>query len=158
MTPRDLEPADPDDDDAALSWAGDDLRGQAAPRLRGDADATPAPADEPRDEPAAPRSGAERATAAVTIVFGLVYLALSIGWIFSAQLLVYPGLDLLGEIMWQFGEFLAMVAPALWFAAVLTFTPEGVLRRALTRLVALLAGALVLVPWPAIGYWIGSMQ
>ena len=27
--------------------------------------------------------------------------------------------------MWQFAEFLAMVAAALWFAAVLTLTPEG---------------------------------
>jgi hypothetical protein len=60
--------------------------------------------------------------------------------------------------MWQFGEFLAMVAPALWFAAVLTLTPEDSRRRGLARMVALLIGVLVLVPWPGLLYWIGSMQ
>ncbi len=160
MTPRDPEPVDETDDDAALRWAGDDDRGRLAPRLRDDADAAhevdaPTAVEEPV---AVPRSASERALQLGTIVFGVLYLAYSIGWIFSAQLLVYPGLDLLGEVMWQFGEFLAMVAPALWFAAVLTLTPEGMARRGLTRTVALLAGALVLVPWPALGYWIGSMQ
>src|SRR5690606_14729618 len=99
----------------------------------------------------------EQALRIGTVMFGIVYLAASIGWIFSAQLLIYPSFDLLGEIMWQFGEFLSMVAPALWFAAALTLTPEGTRRRGLKRMLGLLGGALVLVPWPALLYWIGSM-
>ncbi len=161
MTSRDPEPVDEtDDDDAALSWAGDDDRGRMTPRLRDAADDAPAVAveAEPGEPLTAPRAPAERAIQVGTYAFGAVYLAISIGWIFSVQLMFYPGLDLLGEIMWQFGEFLAMVSAALWFAAVLTFTPEGVTRRGTKRMVAFLVGALVLVPWPALGYWIGSMQ
>jgi hypothetical protein len=160
VTSRDPDPLDEADDDDALHWTGDEARGQAAPRLR---DAVPASVtgagiDEVEAEEDTPRSPADRALFAGTVLFGLVYLALSIGWISSAQLLVYPSLDLLGEIMWQFGEFLGMVAPALWFAAALTLTPEGVRRRGLTRMLGLLVGALVLIPWPSLLYWIGSMQ
>ena len=162
MTPRDPEPVDETDDDEAFTWAGDDDRGQVTPRLRDETDAAPAPGEEdvaPEDEEAvAPRTPAERAFQLGTYAFGALYLAYSIGWVFSVQLMFYPGLDLLGEIMWQFGEFLAMVSAALWFAAVLTFTPEGVTRRGTKRMLAFLVGALVLVPWPALGYWIGSMQ
>jgi len=160
VTPRDPEPVDETDDDEAFTWAGDDDRGQVTPRLRDETDAAPASAaDVASDDegPAAPRTPAERAFQLGTYAFGVLYLAYSIGWVFSVQLMFYPGLDLFGEIMWQFGEFLAMVSAALWFAAVLTFTPEGVSRRGPKRMLALLGGALVLVPWPALGYWIGSM-
>ena len=51
-----------------------------------------------------------------------------------------------------------MVGPALWFAATLTLTPDGIRRRGTKRMLGLLAGALVLVPWPALLFWIGSMQ
>lgn len=168
---RDPEPVDepvddPVDDaiddaaDDALHWAGDEQRGQAAPRLGGAGAASATPVDETGDElePAPRRTPAERALRAGTVAFGLVYLAHSIGWIFSAQLLIYPGLDLLGEIMWQFGEFLSMVAPAMWFAAALTLTPEGARHRGVARMLGLLVGALALVPWPPLLYWIGSMS
>ncbi|MCS0500280.1 hypothetical protein [Protaetiibacter mangrovi] len=159
MSTRDPEPVD-ETDDEALHWAGDEARGQSAPRLRDDADAVGAPAEPaPDDEPAeAPRTPRETAFLVGTGAFGVVYLALSIGWIFSAQLLSYPGLDTLGEIMWQFGEFLAMIAAALWFAAAITLTPDTVSRRAAKRMIALLVGALVLIPWPGLLYWIGSTQ
>jgi len=159
VTPDAPGPLDEPDDDEALHWAGDEARAQAAPRLRDAHTASGAPALE-ADAPEADavRTPAERALFAGTVAFGVAYLALSIGWISSVQLLVYPAFDLLGEIMWQFGEFLAMVAPALWFAATLTLTPEGARHRGRTRMIALLVGALVLVPWPALLYWIGSTQ
>lgn len=152
--------AEDEADDDALHWAGDEARGQASPRLAGPGTASAAQLDDDADElePAPRRTPAERALQAGTIAFGVVYLAHSIGWIFSAQLLVYPSLDLLGEVMWQFGEFLSMVAPALWFAAALTLTPEGTRHRGARRMLGLLLGALVLVPWPALVYWIGSMS
>lgn len=159
VSTRDPEPVDETDDDEALRWAGDDARGQASPRLRDETDADEAVGvAEPVAEERAPLSARDRAFRVGTAAFGVVVLAESIGWIFSVQLLVYPGLDLPGEIMWQFGEFLAMVAPALWFAAALTLTPDGIRRRGVKRMLALLVGALVLVPWPALGYWIGSTQ
>jgi hypothetical protein len=164
VSPRDVDP--PGDahldepDDEALGWAGDEARGQAAPRLRDEVAASEAPDTDLDELPDAdaPRTPGERALLAGTVAFGLVYLALSIGWISSAQLLIYPSLDLLGEIMWQFGEFLAMIAPALWFAAAFTLTSESVARRGRKRMLGLLVGALVLVPWPALLFWIGSTQ
>lgn len=159
VSTRDPEPVDETDDDEALRWAGDDARGQASPRLRDEADAEPQAASADAVAPErAPVSARDRAFRVGTAAFGAVFLAASIGWIFSVQLLAYPGLDLPGEIMWQFGEFLAMVAPALWFAAALTLTPDSARRRGVKRMLALLVGALVLVPWPALGYWIGSTQ
>lgn len=156
MTPREPEPLDEGDDDA-LHWAGDEARGQSAPRLRGgtepDADASPAD-DSP--EPTPPRTPRDTAFLVGTGAFALVYLAISIGWIWAVQLLVYPAFDLLGGIMWQFGEFLAMVSAALWFAAAITLTPASTARRGTKRMLGLLAGAIVLIPWPALLYWIGS--
>jgi hypothetical protein len=143
---------DDDPDDDALHWAGDEARGQAAPRLRGDDDI-----DHPGDAATATETAAaepaRRSTAATvflvaTGVFAGLYLAVVVGWILSVQLLSYPGLDLAGEIMWQFGEFLAMVSAALWFAAVVSLTPEDIARRGLKRFVWLTVGLALLVPWP----------
>lgn len=153
MSTREPDPAEEPDDDAALHWEGDEARGQAAPRMRapgpGDPDDGPQDADD-EPEPVPPRGPGELALLVATGVLAAVYLAMSVGWIVSAQMLVYPGLDLFGEIMWQFGEFLSMIAPALWFAAAFTLTPEGSRRRGVRRIVALLIGVLVLVPWPAL--------
>jgi len=152
VSTRPIEPDEESDDDA-FHWAGDEARGQAAPRLRGAdeiADPDAAVATEGAEPAAAVvrRSPAETAFLVATGVFAGLYLAVVVGWILSVQLLSYPGLDLAGEIMWQFAEFLAMVAAALWFAAVISLTPDDVDRRALTRFVWLAAGLALLVPWP----------
>jgi hypothetical protein len=80
-------------------------------------------------------------------VFAGIYLLYTIGW-FVAVLrnsLTLPGL--VPEIMYQFGEFLAIVAPGVWLGAVVMLT-RG--RRPLARVLGLALGVLVLVPWPAI--------
>ena len=147
-------PTDPDEesDDDAFHWAGDEARGQSAPRLRGTDDGDDADADQVTDAvvPVAPVQRSRSATALLvaTGVFAGLYLAAVVGWILSVQLLSYPGIDLAGEVMWQFAEFLAMVSAALWFAAVLTLTPEGAPRRGLKRFGWLVAGLALLVPWP----------
>ena len=147
-------PTDPDEesDDDAFTWAGDEARGQAAPRLRG-ADDGVDPDAEHATEAATPVASVQRSRGGsgllvATGVFAGLYLAAVVGWILSVQLLSYPGIDLAGEIMWQFAEFLAMVAAALWFAAVLTLTPEGTPRRGLKRFGWLVAGLALLLPWP----------
>ncbi|AYF97126.1 hypothetical protein [Protaetiibacter intestinalis] len=153
MSTRAPEPEEPDDD-AALHWAGDEARGQAAPRLRGepvaDADGTDAAsaAGTAAAASADRRTPRELALLVATGVFGGLYLALAVGWILSVQLLGYPGLDLAGEVMWQFGEFLAMIAAVLWFGAALTLTPPGTAHRGAKRFVALLLGVALLLPWP----------
>ena len=147
-------PTDPDEesDDDAFHWAGDEARGQAAPRLRGTNDDDDADAEAATDA-ATPVATVQRSRSATALlvatgVFAGLYLAAVVGWILSVQLLSYPGIDLAGEIMWQFAEFLAMVAAALWFAAVLTLTPEGTPRRGLKRFGWLVAGLALLLPWP----------
>ena len=135
---------EPDEDDAdALSWAGDEELGRHAPRLAGDVEeASPvepveadAPAPTPRNRP----------LAVATALFGIVYLALTVGWIFSVQLLSAPGTDVPTEVAWQFGEFTAIIAAPLWFGAAVNLTRGG---RARVRLGWLLLGVGVLVPWP----------
>jgi len=78
----------------------------------------------------------------LTLPFGVVYILLTVGWILSAQLLSYPGVDLVGQIMWQFGEFLAIVAAPAWFVVSSRYVRA--------RFVWLSVGVLVLVPWPVL--------
>ena len=125
-----------DDDDDALSWAGDD-------ELQPD----PAPPRTARtvvvETPAAP------ATPSILIVtYGILaglYLLFTAGWITSVVRSTTSLPSLLPEIMFQFGEFLAIASPALWFVTVLVLT-RG--RRPIARLALLLLGLVVIVPWP----------
>lgn len=48
-------------------------------------------------------------------------------------------------MLWQFGEFLTILAAPLWFAAVLTLTRD---HRPLVRVGWLALGLGVLIPWP----------
>lgn len=143
-----LDWGDPDDP----SWV-DPGRDEPAEGVA--ADAQPAPGDEGADARggagapgATAASPADRRRSAVTAVTGLlagVYLAYSVGWILAVGTLQLQGATLLIEVMYQFGEFLAIVACALWFGAVMAFTRGG---RPAVRLGWLALGALVLVPWP----------
>jgi hypothetical protein len=47
--------------------------------------------------------------------------------------------------MYQFGEFLAIVSPLVWFATVLLLTRDS---KPISRLLWLLLGVVVLIPWP----------
>lgn len=139
-----LDWGDPDDP----SWV------DPGPDDRVDAD-EPAPGDEgadARDGAAAPvstaASPADRRRSAVTAATGLlagVYLAYSVGWILSIGTLPLTGATLLIEVMYQFGEFLAIIACALWFGTVMALTRGG---RPAVRFGWLAIGTLVLVPWP----------
>jgi hypothetical protein len=128
------------DDDEALSWAGDEEQGRAAPRLR-EADPVVAAAEaEPEQTPGS------RGRSAATAVFAVPYLALTVGWIFAVQLFDSPD-ALFPGILWQFGEFLAMLVAPLWFAATLTLTRPA---RPAVRVGWLAIGLVVLLPWPVI--------
>jgi hypothetical protein len=130
------------DDDEALSWAGDEEQGRAAPRLR---EADPAVAGALEAEPEEAPGSRGRAGAAAG--FALPYLIATVGWIFAVQQLSSGSASLFGEILWQFGEFLAMLAAPLWFAATLTLTRE---HRPLVRVGWLALGLLVVLPWPLV--------
>ena len=79
------------------------------------------------------------------MLFGVVYLALTVGWILAVQYTGSGSTALLTEVLWQFGEFTAIVAAPLWFGAALTLTRDG---RPVARAGWLALGAGLLVPWP----------
>ncbi|MFC5790422.1 DNA polymerase III subunit gamma/tau [Agromyces tardus] len=78
-------------------------------------------------------------------VFGGVYLLYTIGWILTATGFgALGGDDPVASFMFSVGLWLAVLAPALWYAVAFAAT-RG---RPRVRLVWLLAGAIVLVPLP----------
>lgn len=136
-----------DSDDDALRWEGDDdptlapgwkTIGKAVP-LEGQP-TTPKPDAKHADAAAQPGS----AELVLLGVLGGVYLLYSIGWLISATAAPPDLVDPVAQFMFSLGRWLAVAAPALWFATVLWLAAEH--RRA--RLLWLLAGAVLLVPVP----------
>ena len=130
--------ADPETDDEALTWAGDE---QAIVR----------PAPQP-PAPAASRGSGAPTLVALGVLGGIAVLE-SIGWVrgvLSATLeaTLQPGAGPLGSVAFGvnvLGRVAAVVAPVLWFvlAAWRIRTPSR-------RFAWLALGAVLLVPWPAL--------
>ena len=78
-------------------------------------------------------------------MFAGLYLLYTIGWFAAVLRNTLTLAGLIPEIMYQFGEFLAIVAPVLWLGTALLLT-RG--RRPLVRVLWLVVGMVVLVPWP----------
>ena len=142
------------DDDAALAWAGDEkpvteARTAAVPEARRDAVTEGAPADGVAPKPQMP--------APLLVTYGIIagaYLLYTVGWVISVQrynATVVTSPEPLNAFMFGLGQILAMLAPALWFAAALLLT-HG--RKPIIRLLVLLAGLVATLPWPFIlGVW-----
>lgn len=136
--------ASTDPDEEALAWAGDE-RLQAEPLVRPapERDAPDATAIESETNPA-PAS----MPAPLLITYGILaglYLIYTVGWVITVTRSTTSLPSLLGEIMFQFGEFLAIASPGLWFVAVLILT-RG--RRPVARLGWLVLGLVLVIPWP----------
>lgn len=142
-----------DHDDEALSWAGDDDQGRPAPRLREPEPDAASAGTEPGTPPDAVPGSRGRAVA--TAAFLVPYLAIAVGWILAAQDLTSGAVSLFAGILWQFGEFLAILAAPLWFAATLTLTRES---RPLVRVGWLALGLAVLFPWPLLLRFLAALQ
>lgn len=140
------------DDDQALSWAGDEEQGRAAPRLRDLASETSIPVADDVEPEEAPGSGGRRAA---TVGFALPYLVLTVGWILSVQQLSSGATSLPAEVLWQFGEFLAILAAPFWFATTLSLSRD---RRPLVRVGWLALGLGLLVPWPFVLSLLAALQ
>jgi len=133
------------DDDAALAWAGDEKP-------------VAAPAKQPVVEVVETSPAVkQQMPAALLITYGILagaYLIYTIGWVVSAQrynATVVTSPEPLNAFMFGLGEILAMLAPALWFVASLLLT-RG--RKPVIRLLALLIGLVVVLPWPfVLGVW-----
>jgi hypothetical protein len=91
-----------------------------------------------------------RTSSFLLVTYGILagaYLLYVIGWIVAVGRSTVTLPNILGEIMYQFGEFLAIASPLIWFAAVFILTRDS---KAIVRLLWLIAGLVVLVPWPFI--------
>jgi len=133
-----------DDDDAALAWAGDEPVAEAleAPPV---AEASEAQG-EALEAPIAPTK--TQIPAPLLITYGILaglYLIYTIGWVITITRSTTTLPTLLGEIMFQLGEFLAIASPAVWFAAVVILTRRS---KPIIRLLLLLAGLVATIPWP----------
>jgi len=136
--------ADHDDDDEALRWAGDELRGGIDPLTRNRVAEAGAPSvDDGMD--AASAAPANLARTAATVGFAVLYLAIVVGWILSVQITGSTATDLFSQVAWQFGEFVAIISGALWYLTVLTLTPDS---RTGVRVGWFALGVGVLLPWP----------
>lgn len=158
-----------DEDDEALTWAGGrdpshyetpEPKPSKAPkpskRARAgtptdDAEIDESAASEPGDEPDEEPHEDELAPAMSSImlvalgIFGGVFALYTIGWIVGLQRFIYFALDPLEQLVFVAEEWLAMLAVPLWFVLALLLT-RG--RKPSIRLLWLLIGAIVLIPWP----------
>lgn len=131
------------DDEEALTWAGDEERGQVRPRSRvGPVETSP----EEQDPDELDQRGENGTPGILLVVYGLLagaYGIFTLGWITSVLRGTTSLSNLPAEIMYQLGEFLAIALPALWFVAVLWLE-----RQPRRRLLWLLIGIPLVLPWP----------
>ncbi|MET0304498.1 MAG: hypothetical protein ABW040_10635 [Microbacteriaceae bacterium] len=150
----DPDDVEPDSDDDALLWEGDEEFGRARDRRMLTSDADTSEEDSDAEDglaadaaasaaPEAPRSAGR---SGATVFFGALYLALTIGWVFSVQsAAASSGASFGAALVGGFGNFLALVAAPVWFAGVMHLTTFSALRY---RVGWLALGSAILLPWP----------
>ena len=105
-------------------------------------------ADQDESEVSEKKQRKPRQNPVVLAVFGGLYAVWSVAWVLGvAAAPTQPASSLLDAVMYQFGEFLAIIATPLWFGAVWWLT-DGSGRKA--RVLGLVAGLVLLVPLPLI--------
>jgi hypothetical protein len=144
------------DADDALSWDGDDDAPSQKPvqkpvlphgwnAVGKDSDSVGRPEDvADATEPGEPRPLSTPMLLLLGIVGG-IYLLYTLGWIIGGLNLQGSALFLIPGVMYQVALWAAVLAPALWFAAVWLLTRKSA---GWVRVLGLLAGAALLVPWP----------
>ena len=123
------------DNEPAFVWdePGDDSLVSAGPENSGSAET---------------KSTSPRKNPGVLAIFGGLYAVWSLAWVLGVVALPsQPASSLLDAVMYQFGEFLAIIATPLWGGAVWWLT-EGSARR--IRVFWMTLGLVVLVPLPLI--------
>jgi hypothetical protein len=147
-------------DDDALGWGGDtdsshvdgppaavqvSAEGKkahhfAAEESAGAAERSPTPGVDPDVKP--------QVSPVLLVTYGILagaYLLYLAGWVVAVSRSTITLPNILGEIMYQFGEFLAIASPLLWLIAVFILTRNS---RVIIRLLWLVLGLALLVPWP----------
>jgi hypothetical protein len=77
-------------------------------------------------------------------ILGGIYALYTVGWIISWHRLFDNSADALELVAFQIEQVLAIAAAPLWFGVTLLFTRD---RKPAVRLLWLVIGAFVLVPW-----------
>jgi hypothetical protein len=81
-------------------------------------------------------------------IFGGIFLLYAIGWLVAIGRDAFVPADLVGQFMYSLGQWLAVLAPAVWFGAVLWATRRAPSLKG--RMIAFAVGIVVLAPWPFI--------
>ena len=141
----------------ALSWAGDEDRlttGSPASAKREAGGASSVKKSTTSKDHPSPDDSHPGLSSAALIGFGIfggIYLLYSVAWLITALRNPTQIADALGNAMFQFGLWLSVASPAIWFGAVLYLGKD---KKVSTRMLFLLVGALVLIPWPYVT-WAG---
>jgi hypothetical protein len=133
-----------DDLDPALRWEGDDAPDAAAKKP-----AAPV-AKEPQPSNAAESVVTRGTSSAFLVMYGVlagIYLIYTIGWLVGMHHVVGSSSSTLSAISAAVAQGLALGSPALWFLTTLYLTRK---RSSLSRLLALVSGLIVVLPWPFI--------
>ena len=130
------------EDDEALTWGGTaDPSHDAGPATKKPkVDAAPATAT---------KAAKQGPSSFLLISYGIlvgVYLLYTVGWIVTMVTdNRKPFAGAVTEVMYQAGEYLAIASPAVWFLTVLALTRRS---KPIVRLLLLVLGVFLLIPWP----------
>ncbi len=106
------------------------------------------PDDEDLTVPSAAAPSEREPGFVLTAFFGGLYVIWALGWVLGlANQTVQPLDGVLDQVMFRVGDFLAYIATPLWFVGVLWLGTNWSVR---TRASVLLAGLIILIPWPFI--------
>ena len=142
-------------EEEGLSWGDDDPTAVATPASRAGvsvkrkkpARASATDDGETGDSKVDPDAVPERLSASLVLVFlgilGGIYLLYTAGWIVAELNNPTDLPQLWSKVLYTAGNVLAVLAPAAWFTAAMLLE-----RRPIQRLVWLVIGVMVLVPWP----------
>lgn len=78
-------------------------------------------------------------------VLGGIYLLYTVGWVLGGYRIQGKALFLIPDVMYSITLWTAVAAPALWFLCSWVLTRGS---KSWIRLSALIAGVLLLIPWP----------
>ena len=140
-----------DVEDEALSWGDESDPSYApaapAPEVAKDLRVEPVETSPTTDPTAKPGT-----TSFLLVSYGILagaYLIYTLGWLVVVLGPLAGGInaDVLGQLMYRITQVLAVAAPAIWFGAAFLLTRGS---RPIVRLLALLIGLVIVLPWPFI--------
>ena len=140
------------DADDALSWDGDEDLTSSKPALPDgwnavgkNSDTVGRVAEDGTVVEATDPQGLSTPMLLLIGIVGGIYLLYSVGWIIGGLNLRASASFLIPEVMYLVAFYAAVLAPALWFAAVWLLTRRSA---SWVRVLGFIGGILLLIPWP----------